>query len=45
MGAPGTTVIMEILETIFSAEEAALAAQIPLGLSSLDRIAGIVDLP
>lgn len=38
MGAPGNTVVMDILETIFTTAEAQLAASMPLGFSKLEEL-------
>ena len=38
LGAPGEALILEILETIFTQEEALLAASLPLGFSSLEQL-------
>jgi ferredoxin len=43
LGAPGETLVFEILETLFSAEEAALAAQLPLGFATLAEIAAKLE--
>ncbi len=45
VGAPGNTTIYEILKILYSPEEAELAAQLPLRLSSLGQISRKVGLP
>jgi len=45
LGAPGTGLITEILQTIYTPEEAEVAAQLPLGFSTLGGLARRLKLP
>ena len=45
IGAPGDGTIYEILETVFSREEAQLAARLPLRLTKLGTLSRLLDIP
>jgi ferredoxin len=45
LGAPGNKLILDILETLFSQKEAALAAQLPLGFTTLEDISARTGIP
>ena len=45
LGAPGEDRILEILETIFSKEEAALAARLPLGFTAIEPLSKKLKVP
>jgi len=45
LGAPGETLILEILETIFTQDEALLAASLPLGFSTLEQLSRKLKTP
>ena len=45
LGAPGEALILEILETIFTQDEALLAASLPLGFSTLEQLSRKLKTP